>query len=71
MKSQCEFCHETVEAWHTAAFPVTGWETERTRGGANQIKARTRVPDRIAHATCLDAHLNQKKRGVIEGQMNF
>jgi hypothetical protein len=55
MKSQCEFCHETVEAWHTAAFPITGWETERSQGGANQIKARTRIPDRIAHATCLAA----------------
>lgn len=72
MKGECEICGEKVETWHTAAFPVTGWELERGGGGgANQIKERKRVPDRIAHAACLEQRVNRQKHGVIEGQMGF
>lgn len=68
---KCEICGEPVEPWQTAAFPVTGWEVQRYGGGANQIKARERVPNRIAHATCLERQLDRQRRGVIPGQMEI
>jgi hypothetical protein len=70
-RGACELCEEPVFTYQTAAFPVTGWEIERYGGGANQIKARRRVPNRIVHAHCLERKLGNEKRGVIEGQMEI
>jgi hypothetical protein len=49
----CEKCGRVVEDPQTPAFPVTGWEVGRTQGGANAIRRRERVPDRVRHAVCL------------------
>jgi hypothetical protein len=49
----CEECGEPVEAHHTPAYPVKGWEVGRTGGGANAIKQREREPNRVRHVTCL------------------
>ena len=63
----CEKCGEPVDsnainAQKVAAYPVTGWEISRSGGGANQIKDRQRVPNRVRHAGCVPAP------GEIEGQ---
>lgn len=50
----CEKCGQPVrDSNGPAAFPVTGWEVLRAEGGANQIKNRERVPNRVRHAHCL------------------
>lgn len=64
MKGRCEFCGAEVEKWQTAAYPVTGWEAERARGGANQIHGRERVPGRVAHASCMEQSLARQRRGI-------
>lgn len=58
---KCEQCGRTVTK-HNAAFPVTGWEVLRDGGGANAIRNRERLPNRVRHIECLP------KEGVIEGQ---
>lgn len=50
----CEKCGlEVTSASGPPAYPVTGWEVQRTDGGANQIKDRERIPNRVRHAYCL------------------
>ena len=49
----CEKCGRVVVDPQTPAFPVTGWEVLRAQGGANAIRLRERVPNRVRHATCL------------------
>ena len=50
----CEKCGEPVREGQAPAYPVTGWEVGRTGGGANAIRLRERVPNRVRHAaTCL------------------
>lgn len=49
----CEKCGEPVADPQQPAFPVRGWEIGRTGGGANAIRLRERMPDRVRHATCL------------------
>lgn len=70
-RGKCELCSDPVKGWETAAFPVSGWEIERYGGGANQIKGRKRLPNRIAHAHCLERKLGNERRGVIPGQMEI
>ena len=59
----CEACNNPVQDPETPAFPVTGWEVLRAGGGANAIRERQRIPNRVRHAVddCL-----KKKPG--EGQ---
>ena len=54
----CEFCHHPVLSTQTAAFPVRGWEVERSGGGAHHIAGREREPNRIAHRRCMEHHVN-------------
>lgn len=68
MKGLCEFCGAEVEKWQTAAYPVTGWEAERAKGGANQIHGRQRVPGRVAHTSCLERQLALQRQGIHPGQ---
>jgi hypothetical protein len=49
----CEKCGQPVESPQVPAYPVTGWEVGRSGGGANAIRNRRRVPDRVRHATCI------------------
>jgi len=49
----CEKCGEVVVDPQTPAYPVTGWEVGRSGGGANAIRLRERVPNRVRHAVCL------------------
>lgn len=69
IRGTCEFCDHPVTTAEVAAWPVEGWEKERpgpsgSRGGANQVLGRKRIPNRIAHASCLEHHL---KHGAQEG----
>lgn len=56
IRGTCEFCGKDVTTAELAAFPVKGWELERTQGGANRILDRKREPNRIAHASCAEHH---------------
>jgi hypothetical protein len=49
----CEKCGRPVVSPQTPAFPVTGWEVLRAQGGANAIRARARIPNRVRHADCV------------------
>lgn len=57
----CEKCGEPVVSPQVPAFPVTGWEVQRKGGGANSIRLRERVPERVRHEVCLPtAHETQE-----------
>ena len=64
----CEFCGEPVEALHTAAYPVQGWESERGAGGTNALIGRERILGRIAHAACARQAANRRRRGIADEQ---
>jgi hypothetical protein len=53
----CMFCSLPVGDKDEAAFPVRGWELERSQGGANMIFGREREPDVIAHKRCAVRHV--------------
>lgn len=63
----CLFCGRTVEAEH-AAYPVRGFETTRSGGGANRILGRERVPGKIAHVTCAESEVARRRRGISSAQ---
>lgn len=63
-KGTCEVCGRPVLAYQKAAYPVSGWEIERDKGGANRILGRKRTPDRVAHAVCIE---ERYKRGDQKG----
>lgn len=58
---ECEICKQPVDRTHRAAYPVTGWEVARSKGGTNHVIDRRRVPDRVAHWHCLEAKLNGRQ----------
>lgn len=58
-RGTCEFCGSEVTRLQQAAWPVSGWEIERDAGGANHIAGKQRLPNRIAHARCLESHLRR------------
>ena len=60
----CEFCRKEVRSGDRAAYRCRGWEFERQAGGANQIVGKERQPNRIAHATCVQAALREQRRGT-------
>lgn len=64
IRGTCEVCKRDVTTAEQAAFPVRGWELERSQGGANRILDRRREPDRIAHASCIEF---QVKHGGQQG----
>ncbi|HEY2570187.1 MAG TPA: hypothetical protein VGI27_01875 [Solirubrobacteraceae bacterium] len=59
----CEKCGRPVRAPEQPAFPVTGWELLRDGGGANAIRLRERIPDRVRHVTCLP-HPNEDQTSL-------
>lgn len=63
-RGMCEFCKREVTTQDRGAFRVRGWEYERQAGGANQIVAKERQPNRIAHATCVAAAVRADRRGT-------
>lgn len=64
-RGPCVFCTRQVEAHQKAAYPVRGWEIERSAGGANRIFGRKREPDRIAHAACVEQALRKQGQGGL------
>ncbi len=64
---ECAFGDGPVSA-EDAAYKVTGIEFTRDQGGANMIHDRERVPDWIAHKSCAERYLSDKKRGIAVGQ---
>jgi hypothetical protein len=67
----CEMCGREVRSPETPAFPVTGWEAGRHGGGANQIMLRERIPNRVAHTTCLEPLRRRARqaRGGAQGSL--
>lgn len=65
-RGTCEFCGGEITRMQVAAYPVSGWEVERSQGGANQITGKRREPDRIAHVNCLHAHLRSPQGAQLE-----
>jgi len=63
----CEKCGTPVESPQQPAFPVTGWEVGRSGGGANAIRNRQRVPDRVRHVTCLPSDKARDNQGGLFG----
>lgn len=59
----CERCGEPVTT--SPAFPVVGWEVVREQGGANHIRNRVRLPDRVRHVACLPAASVHEDQGVL------
>jgi len=66
-KGICAICGREVTPFQRAAWRVSGWESERDAGGANQIKDRRRSGE-VAHAACLDESLRRGRRGVGDEQ---
>ena len=71
IKGTCHFCNNEINAWETAAYPVTGWEGERHSGGANSIIGRIRQPNLVAHLVCVKEGLRNQKSGEIKGQTSL
>jgi hypothetical protein len=61
----CEKCGKPVEDPEQPAFPIRGWELGRAGGGANAIRLRERVPDRVRHATCLPHPKQSEQQGSM------
>lgn len=67
----CEKCHQPVisgsgQKHRGPAFPVTGWEVPREQGGANHIRNRERVPNRVRHVGCLpDLAVNELQAALL------
>lgn len=55
----CEHCGQQVRS-DEAAYPITGWEVARSAGGANAIRERERVPNRVRHERCLPARVQER-----------
>ena len=65
-KGTCELCGSEIASYQYAAYPVTGWEVQRLQGGANQIVGKQRLPNRIAHARCVEARLRRGDQEQME-----
>jgi hypothetical protein len=61
----CEGCGNPVEDPQQPAYPVTGWEVGRTGGGANAIRLRARVPNRVRHVSCLPSSTGNTQDGLF------
>lgn len=67
----CEKCEQPVytgtgQKHRDPAFPVTGWEVPRAQGGANHIRGRERLPNRVRHVGCLpDPALNELQEALL------
>lgn len=60
----CEKCGRPVTK-HDAAYPVTGWEVLRAEGGANHVRNRERIGNRIRHVACLpDPRVNEAQEAL-------
>jgi hypothetical protein len=61
----CEKCGEPVNSKLDAAYPVSGWEVLREQGGANAIRNRERVGNRIRHVRCIpDPRVNEAQEAM-------
>jgi hypothetical protein len=58
-RGTCEVCKQPVQAIETAAYPITGWVSERKGGGANAVIGKKVLPDRVAHAICVKTALKR------------
>lgn len=64
---KCAYCGEPIEPPTQPAFEVKGWELLRGGGGANQIKHRKRVPNRVVHEMCLNDFVRAEAGGGKQG----
>lgn len=67
-RGTCERCGQPVNPeadGRRAAYPVRGWEVERDGGGANQIRLRQRVPNRVRHERCLPLTVVHDNQGTL------
>ena len=64
----CHFCPRAVYEVDGVAYGVVGWEGKRGGGGANQIIMRQRVPEKVAHLSCVRLAADRAKRGVALNQ---
>jgi hypothetical protein len=71
VKGNCEICGNVIGPVETAAVPITGWASQRSGGGANQILDKKVIPDRIAHAVCVRERAKRQKNGVGNDQMSL
>jgi hypothetical protein len=60
----CERCGNPVREGN-AAYPITGWEVLRQQGGANAIRERERVPNRVRHESCLPSKVALAAQGSL------
>ena len=66
-KGICEVCDKEVGGSERAAYPVEGWEYERKKtlggpvtGGQNHVVMKKRLPNRVAHATCIEYDVKRR-----------
>jgi ribosomal protein L24E len=59
----CHFCGRPVEPG-PAAYPVSGWEVTRARGGANRVVGRKRQPGKVAHVYCAERAATLERQGL-------
>lgn len=60
---RCVFCGRDVDDG-PAAYPITGWEVTRYRGGANRILGRRREPGKVAHVFCAERAAALERQGL-------
>jgi hypothetical protein len=67
----CALCGEPVRSYEEGAWPVRGWELERSGGGANRIALRRRDTTAIAHARCVERAAARARRGIAADQLEL
>lgn len=60
----CEFCKDPIKRGQSVGYRIRGWEIARSSGGTNHILGKERQPNRVVHATCLQARLASERMGL-------
>ena len=60
----CFFCPRPVTTGEGVAYGVIGWESARAQGGTNHVLLRQRVPEKVAHLSCVRERAELHRRGV-------
>ena len=64
----CHFCTKPVYEADGHAYGVVGFEGIRSGGGANQIMLKQRVPEKIAHRSCVREAADRMRLGINQAQ---
>lgn len=70
-RGACVICGEHVGVAESSCYRVKGWAPERQGGGANQIIARERVGEDVAHRVCIDSELRAARLGISAHQQGL